>query len=314
MKQASTDLLEALTTVKVITAFQEWEEQKSQNGMFKSMMNYLYRVEPILLFIAATRKADLELHRQAGEALSKLFSAMDRIKYKRLWPRYIADMHDLRANHPQTWEELQAGSISVTKSGIPFVSLGADHACEQLNRLMKGQSGLIGISNNANARQRFFMVTPELTRLSKEFKSQFDMETDGTTEHHELGPSAIKRAHHAINKIKAAIVSHGNPSTAGGDKLYNIITHAYIPDEYVPQILNADVTGRRLSGQNATSQDARDMGITNSIATDPPTRKISLVDGMVLVQKLTEKPVTLVTVKDLICFFNDRLMSLNTRL
>ncbi|KAI4814914.1 hypothetical protein KUCAC02_005090 [Chaenocephalus aceratus] len=143
--------------------------------MFKAMMSYLHRVETILFFGAATRNADLELHLQAGEALSKLFFAMDRIKYKRLWPRYIADMHDLRINHPQTWEELHA-----------------------------------------------------------EFKSPFDMEADRSTEHHELGPSAVKRAHGTIDKIKAAILSHGNPFTTEGDKLYNVITLAYIPDEYVP--------------------------------------------------------------------------------
>ncbi|KAK1888370.1 Placenta growth factor [Dissostichus eleginoides] len=163
VKQVNSTLLEA--TAEVITAFQEWEEQKSQHVIFKAMMSYLHRVETILFFLAATRNADLELHLQAGEALSKLFFAMDRIKYKRLWPRYIADMHDLRINHPQTWEELRAGNISVTKSVIPFVSVGADHACEPLNKLMKICSGIIGISNNANARQRLFMVTPELSRL-----------------------------------------------------------------------------------------------------------------------------------------------------
>ncbi|KAE8288343.1 hypothetical protein D5F01_LYC12211 [Larimichthys crocea] len=149
VKQANSTLLEVLTTAEINTAFQKWKEHKSQNAMFKAMMNYLHRVETILSFIAATRNADLELHLQAGEALSKLFFAMDRIKYKRLWPRYIADMHDLRTNHPQTWEELRAGNISVTKSAIPFVSVGADHACEHLNKIMKISSGIIGISNNA---------------------------------------------------------------------------------------------------------------------------------------------------------------------
>jgi len=36
--------------------------------------------------------------------------------------------------------------ISVTKSSIPFVSIGADHACEQINKMMKIHPGLIGIS------------------------------------------------------------------------------------------------------------------------------------------------------------------------
>ena len=44
------------------------------------------------------------------------FSAMDRLKYKRLWPRYTADMHALKTDHPDTWRELDEGNISVTKA------------------------------------------------------------------------------------------------------------------------------------------------------------------------------------------------------
>jgi len=58
-------------------------------------------------------------------------------------------MYDLRINRPKTWEELRAGNIAVTKNDIPFISIGADHACEHLNKLMKMRAGLVGISNNA---------------------------------------------------------------------------------------------------------------------------------------------------------------------
>jgi len=44
--------------------------------------------------------------------------------------------------------------------------------------------------------------------------------------------------------------------------------------------------------------------------TGAPSRKIALVDGMVLVQQMTKKPATIVTVKDLSECFNDRLMFL----
>ena len=42
------------------------------------------------------------------------------------------------------------------------------------------------------------------------------------------------------------MLSHGNPVTAEGEKLYNMITHAYVPHEYVPQILNIDDIGQKL--------------------------------------------------------------------
>ncbi|XP_014676761.1 PREDICTED: uncharacterized protein LOC106816650 [Priapulus caudatus] len=214
--------------------------------MFNFLMNYIHRIEPILHFDEASRNSDLVLHLQAGEALSKLFFAMDRIKYKRLWPRYIADMHELRTSHPETWRELQYGNLSVTKSTIPFVSIGADHACEQLNRMMKIHSGLIDIPNNANARQRFFLATPEMSRLSAEFNGQFNLAVNKPQEHHHVQPSAVRKAHDNVDRIKAAILSHGNPFAAEGDQLYNFITHTYVPQESVSQILNIDDTGQKL--------------------------------------------------------------------
>ncbi|KAI4830136.1 hypothetical protein KUCAC02_001789 [Chaenocephalus aceratus] len=53
------------------------------------------------------------------------------------------------------------------------------------------------------------------------------MEADRTTEHHELGPSAFKRAYGTIDKIKAAILSHGNPFTT---------------EDYVSERINGDVS------------------------------------------------------------------------
>jgi len=42
VKQANTTLLEDLSTADVITVFQEWEKKRSNNAMFKAMMNYLH--------------------------------------------------------------------------------------------------------------------------------------------------------------------------------------------------------------------------------------------------------------------------------
>jgi hypothetical protein len=147
INNANEQLIQTLTDESIIQQLKTWEAEKCSNAMFKSMMNYVHHVEIILFFIEASRNSDLTLHLQAGEALNKLFFALDRIKYKRLWPRYIADMQELKRTHPETWHELQNGNISVTKSETPFVSIGADHACEQVNRMMKIHSGLIGISD-----------------------------------------------------------------------------------------------------------------------------------------------------------------------
>ena len=109
VQRANAHLLHTLTQENVMKKLQDWKEKRHR-------MNYLHRVETILYFVAASWNADLHLHLQAGEALSKLFFAMDRLKYKRLWPRYIADIHSLKTDHPDTWRELEEGNISMTKA------------------------------------------------------------------------------------------------------------------------------------------------------------------------------------------------------
>lgn len=83
------------------------------------------------------------------------------MKYKRLFARYIADMYEMTTKHPRTWKELKNDNLSVTKITIPFASIGADHACEEVNKTQV-HSDLIGISNNGNARQCFFFFWQSL--------------------------------------------------------------------------------------------------------------------------------------------------------
>jgi len=59
----------------------------------------------------------------------------------------------------------------------------------------------------------------------------------------------IKREHNAIDQIKAALLSHGNPFEVEGNQLFNVITNACVPDDFVPQILNIDKTGQKLYEQ-----------------------------------------------------------------
>ena len=112
----------------------------------------------------------------------------------------------------------------------------------------------MGISNNVNARQRFFLTIPELSRI------QFHLEmVSQLTEHHDLSMSEVSREHSAVNKIKNAIIDHGNPFAVEGDRLHhnglhNMITHACVPDEFVEQVLNANDTGQNMYEDYATER------------------------------------------------------------
>lgn len=86
---------------------------ESKTILFKSLIIYVLHVETILSFLEATRNFDLTLHLQAGKVVSDLFFALDRIKYKHLWPQYIPEMQELKKSYPETRREIQDGNISV---------------------------------------------------------------------------------------------------------------------------------------------------------------------------------------------------------
>ena len=78
-------------------------------------------------------------------------------------------------------------------------------------------------------------------------KSQFHSASNHRAFHHDLSPDREKRDHDIFTtRIKESIASHCNPFCVEGSSIHNLITHAYIPDEYVPQILNIDNTGQQL--------------------------------------------------------------------
>ena len=116
--------------------------EKCSNAIFKATLNYLHHVHDFLHWVF--KEIRLESPSSSRRSIKKPFFAFERMQYKRLWPLYIADMKELRSTHPKP------GNISVTKSEIPFVSIGDNQACEQVNKMMKIPSGWIGISNNAN--------------------------------------------------------------------------------------------------------------------------------------------------------------------
>ena len=69
----------------------------------------------------------------------------------------------------------------------------ADHALEQINRSMKVAGGLVGITLNPAARIKFFLIAPELARLSEEAKLLAGMSSPTQMHHHGLSSSVLTR-------------------------------------------------------------------------------------------------------------------------
>ena len=59
---------------------------------------------------------------------------MDRIKYRKAWLVYFADMKSLEVETPEIWNYFMEGNFGVQKSDTPELAVGCYHAGEQINR------------------------------------------------------------------------------------------------------------------------------------------------------------------------------------
>ena len=74
------------------------------------------------------------------------FVSMNRMKYRRIWAVYIADMTKLQTEVPEVWDSFIQGNFCCKKGELPGTALSKDHAGEQMNKVLKTRWGIAGIT------------------------------------------------------------------------------------------------------------------------------------------------------------------------
>ena len=178
------------------------------------------------------------------DALCKYFFAHDKQKYARLVPLYLAEMATLHVTDPDTHQEFMDGNFAINKNQIPLCAIGADHALEHINHIMKVTGGLVSITQNASARERLFLTAPELSRLAEEAHTVAGTSTATRKEHHDLSLAVWTRQEENIARTKSAEILHESYEDEGKD-LTNIITKVVMPAEVQKDVCNQDGIGQQ---------------------------------------------------------------------
>jgi len=92
-------------------------------------------------------------------------------------------MLNLKSLHPEIHDEFTAGHFTVSKTGRKFSSISIDQAHEQLNALIKGDGGAIGLTDNDSALTRWTTAGPEVVRILQEFEGSVISATDDCQQH-----------------------------------------------------------------------------------------------------------------------------------
>ena len=98
----------------------------------------------------------------------KYFFVLDKLNYARMIPIYLAEISRLERTYPDMVriQQLNGNRVAI-KNTIPVCAIGPDYALEQINRWMKVTKSLVGIPLNKNARNRFFLISADLVRLTE---------------------------------------------------------------------------------------------------------------------------------------------------
>ena len=139
----------------------------------------------ILILVRSFRQLDFRQYTAALIAITPWMFALDRTNYSRWLPVHIRDMVELPNKHPHVSKEfsISGGKFTVQKTTNTFSSIPLDQAHEQNNELIKGDCGIIGITENPGALLKWMVAGPELARVVKEFESTVEEDNTDQTAH-----------------------------------------------------------------------------------------------------------------------------------
>ena len=170
----------------------------------------------ILILVRSFRQSDFRQYTAALMAITPWTFALDRTNYSRWLPVHIRDMVELPNKHPHVYNVFSTSGekFTVQKMTNTFSCIPLDQAHEQNNELIKGDGGVIGITETSGALLRWMVAGPELARVVKEFESTLKEDnTDQTcTAYHEQSRACqadfISHVQSLVSTIEKSLATH----------------------------------------------------------------------------------------------------------
>ena len=144
-------------TVKDRTLMQLKEFDEMCKGNFNSAfwMTYMDIVNVLLDFIRAEQKGDWQLHLEAFTAMLHWLTAYDQLNYARLGHVYLTEMLSLEDKASSLHHEFMNRNFVTKRSDNHFSQIPTDQAPEWMNKICKMSNGIIRITRNDQARDKF---------------------------------------------------------------------------------------------------------------------------------------------------------------
>ena len=159
--------------------------------------------------------------------------ALDRIHYSRNLPIHLRDTCALQKLHPDIYREFLSGKFVGQKTKHVFSSLGLDQMHEQLIGMLKGDGGVIKLTEDPTLLRRNMVTGPELSRIIQEFENRKEF---SNFKHHEQYPKFQSTFQNDVLKLKKTFQDLGNPFVEDSGQLISLETSCVIPEQVVSSV------------------------------------------------------------------------------
>jgi hypothetical protein len=117
-----------------------------------------------LQFLRSQREGQFDVYIESlGKIIPWMF-ALDHYHYARFMTFHVKDLLALQDTCPTIYDEFVKGNFVTQKSRHKCSALAHDQVHEQLNAMVKGDGGVIGITENESAFKRWMEAVPEVAR------------------------------------------------------------------------------------------------------------------------------------------------------
>ena len=88
------------------------------------------------------------------------------------------------SQHPEVFHKFTEGAFVVHNTKWKFSAIALDQAHVQCNALVKGEGGVVGLTNNTSALKPWKIAGPDICRIVKDFEEQM-ITTSILLDHHD---------------------------------------------------------------------------------------------------------------------------------
>ena len=201
-------------------------EEKSPTFQFWSIVLKMKLV--LFTFLRSIRTGNFQLYFHSLEKMIPWFFALDHFHHARWLSVHVSNMKMLEISNPDVYQAFnEFGCFAVSGTKKPFSSMGLDQRHEQNNKDVKGDGGVLDLTEDEEKLQHWMVCRPEVARAVAEFELLSILRKEERTDYryHEPTPAFQKRFLNHVNSTTEEFSKLGNPfSDSYGDNLVQFST------------------------------------------------------------------------------------------